>query len=92
MLERWFLFFFLVLFLSLSLCRQKLRSSGGLDGLESLWGGAVGAHDGYPEWMGGSRTPAENAELCKNRFQINISNCDEITDEYKVKLLLHFKV
>lgn len=61
-----------------SLCREKLRSAGGLDGLEPLWGGPLGAHDGVPEWMGGGRVAFENAEFCKNCFQISIQNCCKI--------------
>lgn len=55
------------------LCRQKLRIRGGLDGLNSLRGGPLGAHEDHPEWVGGGRPPIKSAELCQNCFQISKS-------------------
>lgn len=56
---------------SLSPCRQKLWSSGGLDGLNSLWGGPLGTHEGHPEWVGGRHSPITDVKFCQNQFQIS---------------------
>lgn len=62
----------------LFLRRQKLRRNGGLDGLNSLWGGPVGAHDDHPEWMGGGRSPIKSNELFKNTFKITKSRAKTV--------------
>lgn len=49
---------------ALSARRQKLRRGGGLDGLQSVRGGAVGANDGLRQQVGGGAAPAKNANLC----------------------------